>query len=177
MIIHASITADQPQQTAELIARLLDGAAFPWMGPGEGTWIATGGQVAGQTVEVLQRGSEFHPKIRQHVETRRGPPARHSGFHLLLETSLSEAAVLALTADAELHAYKVSHGLFDVIEVWLDGCFLLEVMTHDMATAYRALMSPANVQAVRSAMAAGLTPEAIVAAARERSSSGAASPK
>lgn len=55
-----------------------------------------------------------------------------------------------------------------MIEVWIDGCFLLEVMTPEIAAAYRTLMSPESLRALRTALAAGLPPAAIAAAAREQ---------
>lgn len=166
MIVHASITADQPQQTASIVARLLGGSAFPWMGPGERTWIAMGKDAFGATIEVLERGSEFHPKAGEHLETIRGELRRHSGFHLMIETALSETEVMALAKEAGLQAYRARHGLFDVIEFWIDGCFLLEVMTADLTEAYRELVKPDNIRALHAALEAGLTPEDIAAAAR-----------
>lgn len=166
MIIHASITADDPQRTAETIARIVGGHAFPWMGPGVGTWIATADEAFGGMIEVLRRGSEFHPKAGEHLQTVMGEVRRHSGFHLMVETVLSENEVLAVAQEAGLQAYKARHGYFDVIEFWIDACFLLEVMTADMAAAYREVVKPDNIRQVRAALASGLTAEEIAAAAR-----------
>ena len=94
MILHASVVADDPRSTAETLAKLLGGIALP-VGPGEGTWSAVGPEPIGNLISVLARGSEFH-RSSDHVETRRGKPVRHSAYHMLIDTVLSEDAVLEL---------------------------------------------------------------------------------
>jgi hypothetical protein len=136
MILHASVTATDPRKTAQTIAALLGGPAIPF-GPGVGTWTAAAPDPVGNIVEVLKRGSEFHRRPGGHVETRLGPPALHSGFHLLIETELSEAEVLELAAAQGFAAHRSSNGLFELIELWIDDCLLIEVVTPELARAYR----------------------------------------
>ena len=135
MILHASVVADEPRKTAQTLARLLGGVALP-VGPGEGTWSAVGPDPIGNLISVLARGSEFH-RSGDHVETRSGPPARHSAFHLLIDTPLSEQEVLALAKERGCLAHRARHGAFDVIEFWIDDCLLIEVATPDLGQAYR----------------------------------------
>jgi hypothetical protein len=145
VILHASVTADDPKRSAETLALLLEGEAFP-MGPGVGTWMAIS-TTSDCVVEVMKRGSEFHPVPREHVETRMGPPVRHTGFHLLIETPLSEAQVLKLAEQRGAMAHRSRHGFFDVIEFWIDDCLLVEVATPDLAEVYRNLATLENARA------------------------------
>ena len=141
MILHASVVADDPKSAAETLARLLGGVALP-VGPGEGTWSAVGREPVGNLVSVLARGSEFH-RSEEHVETRSGPPVRHSAFHLLIETPLSEGEVLSLAEERSCRAHRARHGAFDVIEFWIDDCQLIEVATPELGQQYRdAIHSP-----------------------------------
>ena len=135
MILHASVVADQPKAAAETLASLLGGIALP-AGPGEGTWSAVGPEPVGNLISVLARGSEFH-RGAGHVETRIGASSRHSAYHLLVETPLSEDEVLALAKDRGCHAHRARHGAFDVIEFWIDDCLLIEVATPELGRAYR----------------------------------------
>jgi hypothetical protein len=135
MILHASVVADEPRATAETLAKLLGGIALP-VGPGDGTWSAIGPDPVGNLISVLARGSEFH-RAGDHVETRLGTPVRHSAYHLLIDTALSEAEVFELADYRGCHALRAKHGAFDVIEFWLDDCLLVEVATPELGRAYR----------------------------------------
>jgi hypothetical protein len=136
MILHASVVADTPRHAAETLARLLGGIALP-VGPGEGTWTAIGPDPVGNLISVLQRGSEFHRAQADHVLTKIGDPVRHSGFHLLIETPMSEADVYELAEARGCQAHRTTHGAFEVIEFWMDDCLLIEVVTPEMGLAYR----------------------------------------
>ena len=138
MILHASVTADDPQHTAETLAQLLGGIALP-VGPGAGTWSAIAPEPVGNMISVLARGSEFH-RTGGHVETRIGSPVRHSAFHMLVDTPLPETEVLRLADERGCHAHRARHGAFDVIEFWIDDCLLIEVATPELGRAYRAMI-------------------------------------
>ena len=135
MILHASVAADDPQFTAATLATLLGGVALP-VGPGEGTWSAVAPEPIGNMVSVLARGSEFH-RTGDHVETRAGTPVRHSAYHLLVDTPLSEAEVLRFAAERGCRAHRAQHGAFEVIEFWIDDCLLIELATPELGEAYR----------------------------------------
>lgn len=135
MILHASIVADEPKVAAHTLAQLLGGIALP-VGPGDGTWSAIGPEPIGNLISVLSRGSEFH-RSEEHVETRVGAPVRHSAYHMLIDTQLSEEEVLSLAKVRGCHAQRARHGAFDVIEFWIDDCLLIEVVTPELGKRYR----------------------------------------
>lgn len=145
MILHASVVADDPKQTAEILAALFGGRALP-VGPGDGTWSAVGPDPIGNLISVLARGSEFH-RNGAHVETRTGDRVRHSAYHLLIETSLPESEVFALAAERSCHALRARHGAFDVIEFWIDDCLLIEVVTPELGQEYRATIQSPELRA------------------------------
>jgi hypothetical protein len=145
MILHASVAADEPKGAAETLAALLGGRALP-VGPGEGTWTAFGPDPIGNVIEVLARGSEFHRLPGESVETRRGEPVRHSAFHLLIDTGLSEGDVLNLADARGCHAQRMTHGPFEVIEFWLDDCLLIEVATPELGSEYRRLFNSGELR-------------------------------
>ena len=145
MILHASVAADDPHFTAETLARLLGGIALP-VGPGNGTWSAVAPEPVGNMISVLARGSEFH-RSGAHVDTRAGAPVRHSPYHMLIDTPLSEEEVFHLARDRGCHAHRARHGAFDVIEFWIDDCLLVEVATPELGQAYRAMVHSDELRA------------------------------
>lgn len=144
MIQHVSITADKPRETAETFAALLGGRAVP-IGPADGAWSAFGPELVGSIVEVLPRGSEFH-RAGNHVETRRGEPVRHSGFHVMIESPLSEEEVLDLAGKRGAEACRSTHGPFELLEFWIDDCLLVEVLPPSLARAYRQILQSGELR-------------------------------
>ena len=145
MILHASVAADDPKGTAGTLAKLLGGIALP-VGPGDGTWSAIGSEPIGNLVSVLARGSQFH-RNSDHVETRIGEPVRHSAYHLLIDTALSEDEVLKLADERGCHAHRARHGAFDVIEFWIDDCLLIEIATPELGQSYRTMIHSEELRA------------------------------
>lgn len=156
MILHASLTADEPRNAAEILATLLGGRSLP-VGPGDGTWTAFGPDPIGNLIEVVPRGSEFHRVPGKPLEIRSGRPARHSAFHLLIDTELSEADVLKLANERGCNAQRTTHGPFEVIEFWIDDCLLIEVATPELGQEYRRLFNSGELRR-RYADRLGLSP-------------------
>lgn len=145
MLLHASVATDDPKSAAETLATLLGGRALP-VGPGVGTWTAFGPEPIGNAIEVLARGSQFHRLPGKAVETRQGAPVRHSPFHLLIDTGLSEPEVLRLADERGCHAQRTTHGPFELIEFWFDDCLLIEVATPELGREYRRLFESGELR-------------------------------
>jgi len=148
MILHASVTADDPRATAETIAVLMGGEAFPFPDFGNNAWVAMAGDTHGTLVEVLERGTEFHYAADRPVAHRQGTPARESAFHILIESPLVEAEILEMPRSRGCRAHKTKHGPLEIIEVWFEDCLLIEVATPPMVAAYRNLATISNVRAM-----------------------------
>jgi hypothetical protein len=136
MILHASVPAKNPQATATTLAELLGGRALPF-GPGAGTWTAVGPDPVGNVISVIRSGLELRRVDGEAVDTREGPPASHSAFHLLIETPLLEKDVFDLARRSGCTAQRAAHGAIEVIEFWIDDCLLIEVATPQLAEDYR----------------------------------------
>lgn len=154
MILHASITADKPQVTAQTLAQLMGGEAAEF-GPGSGTWTAFGPEPVGSMIEVLQRGLEFHFVPNEHVQVRHGLPHRHSGVHLLIDSPHNEEQVMEIAREHGAKAQRAVHGFLELIEVWFDDCAMIEIATPDVSRAYRALFEPERIAEYRRRIANG----------------------
>jgi hypothetical protein len=146
MLFHLSTDADDPRRAAELVAELWRGKAYPFPPVGIGSWVAMAGDDRNTTFEFYPRGTELH----QGEEDGQAMPVsadrpRHGPSHAALATPLSVEEVRAV-ADRYGAPSKlcVRGGLFGVVEVWIEGSFLIEVLTPDMQRQYLEHITPAN---------------------------------
>jgi hypothetical protein len=138
MLFHVSIEADRPRHVAEVIAELWQGRALPFPPVGVGSWVAFAGDDRGTIVEVYQRGTELR---ENHGDADavgvQGAPRRHNATHIAIATSLDAEAVFAI-AEREGWPAKACNrgGKFHLIELWVEGCQMVEVLTGEMQREY-----------------------------------------
>jgi hypothetical protein len=154
MLLHVSVEADDPRRLATVVAELWGGEAFPYpMATDEG-WMAIAGDDRGSMLEVLPRGTELRVGAGDNEAIGvTGPPRRHGGTHIALETILPDAAVLAIGMREgwAMKRGRRAGGAFFVIEAWVEGCLMLELVTPAMQPAYRATLTIANCRKMLSA--------------------------
>lgn len=164
MIAHASIPARDPRSTALLLALLIDGQAFEFpVVPG--AWIAIANDGSGTAIEVYPDGVAHHagsgepdPAAQPAGPTTLpwedqiyadGAQVRPSAFHLAITSPLTEAQVVAAARDAGLRAVVCDRaGVFGLVEVWIDGTFLVEVLSGEQPARYRRFMNPDGAAAM-----------------------------
>lgn len=145
MILHASFEVEQPRAAAEAVAELMGGFATPFPEFGD-AWLALSGDAHGTLVEFLPGGTELHLAPGRAVAHVKGRHRRESGCHILLESPLDVAAVLETAQRRGCRAHQADHGPLRLIEVWIEGCLLIEVVTPEQAAAYRDLASPMKMR-------------------------------
>lgn len=144
MLFHASIEADRPQHVATVIAELWRGKAMPFPPVGVGSWVAFAGDERSTIIEVYPRGTAMHEGPSGAVGIADGA-RRHNATHLAVATPLGIEAVLAIAAREGWPAEVFSReSLFDVIELWIEGCQLIELLTEEMQRDYRASVTAEN---------------------------------
>lgn len=135
-MFHVSIEADEPRRVAHVLAELMGGIATPFPPVTQGSWMAHGGDARNSLIEVYPRGTELHRGADGAVglaSARR----RHNPTHFALATTLDEAAVKAIGAREGWHAETFSReGLFHVVELWIEGCQMIELLTPEMQAEY-----------------------------------------
>lgn len=143
MIFHTSIAADNPEAAAKFFAKLWNGRAYPFPPFADGSWIAMAGDERNSAIEVYPRGSQMHWGDRDSIEVQNvaGAPVREAANHSAIASPLSAEEVLACAADAGIPARVCNRGPFRVIEVWIDGCTMFEVLPPDMQAEYIASMT------------------------------------
>ena len=141
MIFHVSIDAGDPQHVAQVIAELWGGAAGPFPPVAEGSWVAMAGDDRNTSVEVYPRGTELVEADGDADSfARTGGNGAYSSTHFAMATALGMDEVLAIAAREGWPAkYRKRGGIFGVIEVWIEGTRLIEVLTPEMQAEYLAM--------------------------------------
>ncbi len=159
MINHISIAVENPEKVAGVLAELWNGMVLPFP-PSPNSFIVLANDGRGSAVEVtplntvLVPGEGFPPEENfdattpteeyeaKFVQSDFAPP--YVATHLNINTNLSEAEVKAI---ANREGWRVltcnrDRGLFQLIEVWIEDRFMLEVMTPEQTARYVEITSP-----------------------------------
>ena len=143
MLFHMSIAADDPKHVAEVIAKLWSGVAGPFPPVSEGSWIAHACDDRGTAIEIYPQGTglrETSGDADAHGE--QAGTDRFTATHAAIATSLDVDAVLAIARQENWPAkYRKRGGMFGVIELWIEGRQMIEVLTPEMQTEYVAAMA------------------------------------
>jgi hypothetical protein len=144
MIHHISISAADPRHVAEVIAELWRGTALPFP-PTPGSYIVIPGDAYGTAIEVYPLGKEVVPGgDGREVQTREGVTASpYTATHAALSVPVDEARVREI---AEREGWRVERfsrgGAFEVLEFWVEGRLLLELLTPELVPGYLDFMMP-----------------------------------
>ena len=144
MIAHVSIPSLRPRETSLFFASLIGGVAFEFpVVPG--AWVAVASDGSGLAIEVYPDAMAHHAGDDEDQIFADGAQVRPTAFHVALTTALS-ANDVATRARAEGWQARACDraGVFGVIEVWVDGTVLVEVLTATETARYRAFMNPAG---------------------------------
>jgi hypothetical protein len=144
MIFHLSIEADRPQQVATVLAEIWGGVAQPFPPVGVGSWMAFSGADDGTMIEIYPRGTMLTETDSDAVGVM-GPARRYNATHFAMSTDLPADRIHAI-AEREGWSAKTCKrgGMFGVIEIWIEGCQMIEVLTPEMQREYLDCVTAAN---------------------------------
>ena len=151
MLFHVSIEADDPKHVAEVIAQIWQGEALPFPAVIEGSWAALAGDDRGTLIEFYPRGTELHPTDGDAIGLL-SAHRRHNPTHMAIATSLDEEAVFAICKREGWEAkYCKRGGVFGVIEIFMEGFQMIEVLTPEMQREYLDAITIPNWKAMLAA--------------------------
>jgi len=140
MLFHVSIAARDPRHVASFIAELWGGQAFRFPPVSDNGWIAVAGDDRGTAIEVYPLDvvlRETDGDCDAHGERVEASP--YTATHAAIATEMTQEQVLALAAREGWPAkYRKRGGLFGVIELWIEGRQMIEVLTPEMQAEYLA---------------------------------------
>jgi catechol 2,3-dioxygenase-like lactoylglutathione lyase family enzyme len=148
-IAHASLPADDPAEAAKVLARIMGGEAMPFPPGGANTWMAWSGDNAIE-LEIAPRGIELGacPEGANWV-VKAETPRRANEAHLAIGVDKSAEEIMAIAREAGWPTARYDRGgFFHVVEVWVEGAFLIEFLDPAETASYRRTMTPENWKAV-----------------------------
>ena len=152
MIFHFSIAAHQPRHVAGVLAELWDGDALFFPPVSDDAWIVMARDDRRSAIEVypidtVLREAEGDADARGEASGQIGYTASHAA----IATSLSQEQVTAIAAREGWPAkYRKRGNMFGVLELWIEGRQMMEILTPEMQAEYCATMSASNWRAMLS---------------------------
>lgn len=151
MLFHASIPAREPEKVAAVLAEIWQGEAMPFP-PVPGAHVVFAGDEKATTLEIYPSNRTLVPS-EAGVAIGNGPGCGGPvGDHVAIATPLGVAEIEAIADKAGWRVQVASRGgIFDVVEIWLEDRYLVEILTPDMQADYIGRVTPANWRAMLSA--------------------------
>ena len=122
---------------------------MPFPPGGEDSWIAWSHDGSVE-FEVVRRGSLIHHDAKEAVwRFTKRPDDPRSEVHVALCVDRPVAEVLDIAAKAGWPSRLCDRGdgLFSLIEVWVEGVFMIEVMDPQQTRQYQEAFTPAALEA------------------------------
>lgn len=161
MINHISIGVNNPEHVANVLAELFGGVAMPFP-PSPGGWVAFADDDRGTIVEVVPIDVQLVPGEGLPDEATFSKETITDEFEATFvagnETTLFGSVHLNINSPLDADSIKQiadregwrcftanrGRGLFQLIEVWIENRFLLEVNTPEMTDVYVNMVTPEN---------------------------------
>lgn len=146
MIFHVSIEADEPRRVAFALAEIWGGAALPFPAVAEGSWAALADDQHGSMIEIYPRGTILREgEDAEGAFGERGEPRRFGPTHIAMGSPLDADAIAAIARREGWTAkYCRRVDRFGLIELWVEGCLMVEVLTPEMQQEYLETVTVAN---------------------------------
>lgn len=157
MINHISIAVNEPERVANFLAKIWDGAVFPFP-PAPGSFFVVANDGKGTAVEITPSGTVLVPGEGLPDDNDLAAPTeafeakfvqsdmvpRYVATHLNINTkkSIDEIRQLARAEGWRVLVCNRGEGLFQLIEVWVENTFMLEVMTPEQTERYVQITNP-----------------------------------
>jgi hypothetical protein len=139
VIHHLSIAAQDPKRVAGVFAELFGGPSIPFP-PNPGAFMAIANDAHGTAIEVYPADTQLTPAGPGGTGfVRSGQAAGLGAVHFALSVERSRAEVEAIAAREGWDCFVCSRGGdFDVVEVWVENRFMVEVLPPDFTATYLA---------------------------------------
>lgn len=142
MLHHISIGAENPQHVASVLAELWQGHAFPFP-PIPGGYIVFAGDAFGSAIEVFPFGVELVSGETAVTGFVNPNASRFSTTHAAVSVPVSRETIERIAAREGWKAlYCVRDDAFDLVELWIENRFLIELLTPEMSLRYTTFATP-----------------------------------
>jgi hypothetical protein len=162
MINHISIAVNEPERVANFLAELWDGVVFPFP-PAPDSFFVIANDGKGTAVEVMPSGTVLVPGEAlpdeydltpvtgdleaKFVQSEFRPRYVATHLNITAQKSIEEIRDLAAREGWRIVLCNRGGGLFQLLEVWVENTFMLEVMTPEMTERYIEITDPEFMKA------------------------------
>lgn len=160
MLNHISIAVNEPERVAGILAELWGGMVLPFP-PAPGSFIVLANDGKGSGVEVTPAGTvlvpgeglppeddinaatgEFEARF---VKSEFIPQYVATHLNISTDHSIDEIKAIGKREGWRTLVANRDGGLFQLVELWIEDSFMLEVMTPEQTARYREITSPAFI--------------------------------
>lgn len=159
MINHISFGANDPEKVANILAELWGGVAMPFP-PSPGGYLAFADDGKGTMVEIVPLDVQLVPgtgmpdeaaftreTVTDDYEATFVPgneTTLFSSVHLNINSPLDEGSIKSIAKRENWRCFTANRGrgLFQLIELWVENRFMIEVNTPEMTEVYQNTVSP-----------------------------------
>ncbi|WP_013322154.1 hypothetical protein [Gloeothece verrucosa] len=145
MIHHISIPAQKPLQVANALAEILEGEVhrFP---PVPGSYMVMIDDGQGTGIEVYPLGTQLAPGNGIPEITQQEAIPTFVPFHAAISVPLERERIENIATREGWRVQQGDRGVFQVIELWVENWFMLELLTPDFVPSYLEFSQPQNVE-------------------------------
>lgn len=153
MLFHMSFAAADPERVSRVMAEFIGGEALPFPPVSDNGWIALSDDEYRTAIEVYPLGTVLREAEGDADAYGAVEGAdRHSPTHGAIGTALGMDEVLAIAGREGWPAkYRKRGGQFGVIELWIEGRQMMELLTPEMQAEYLATTTIAGWRAMLAA--------------------------
>ena len=157
MINHISIAVNDPERVANVLAELWDGMVFPFP-PAPNSFFVIANDGKGTAVEISPSGTILVPGEglpdpndldadttdyeAKFVQSEFVPRYVATHLNITVKKSIEEVRAIADREGWRVLVCNRGGGLFQLIEVWVENTFMLEVMTTEQTERYVEITDP-----------------------------------
>ncbi|HEX6124883.1 MAG TPA: hypothetical protein VFZ23_05860 [Pyrinomonadaceae bacterium] len=157
MINHISIAVNEPERVANFLAEIWDGMVFPFP-PAPGSFFVIANDGRGTAVEITPAGTVLMPGEglpdeddldaateeyeARFVQSEFKPTYVATHLNINTKKSIEEIREIARREGWRVLVCNRGEGLFQLVEVWIENTFMLEVMTPEQTARYVEITDP-----------------------------------
>lgn len=173
MINHISIAVNEPERVANVLAEIWDGMVFPFP-PAPDSFFVIANDGKGTAVEIIPAGTVLVPgeglppednismateEFEAKFVTSDFVP-RYVATHLNISTkkSIADLRAIAIREGWRVLVANRGSGLFQLVELWIEDRFMLEVMTPEQTERYVEITNPEFIAKAFSEFPASVPP-------------------
>jgi hypothetical protein len=150
MIHHISISVNNPQHVAEVLAEVLNGQAFPFF-PNPGSFMVFPLDEHGTGIEVYPLKTQLMPGEGDNSCTfaENATPSGFTATHAAISVSSSQEKIELIGKREGWRVLRCNRdSFFDVMEFWLENKVMIELLTPEMSAQYLAATQPENLKEI-----------------------------